>query len=210
MSAHGALWLTDAELLAILLRHGKKNCSALELAHQLLGSCGGLAGIGSCDAPTLTAHAALGHVQSLTIAAAFELARRWQRAPLPDTLVVQTSQDAYRQYHALLRARDREYFVAVALDARHRVIREQWLASGDRASAPVTPRHLFALALSCHAAALLVLHNHPGGDPTPSQADACVTHQLAETGRLLELPLLDHVIIGHDNYFSFRDAGILK
>lgn len=205
---HGAAALSDAELLAILLRTGCRGVSARDLAHGLLQQFGGLAGLGTAELDEISAVPGMGHVKAVTMQALFALARRWCEQPVPHTSAIGSSHDLYQRYRVRLRALGREHFLAIALDAKNRILREHQVV-GDRHSAPASPRAIFAHALACQAVAIAIVHNHPSGDPVPSPADHQITTHLATTGRLLDIPLLDHVIIGEHRYFSFRDQGLL-
>ncbi|MBI4237157.1 MAG: DNA repair protein RadC [Deltaproteobacteria bacterium] len=209
MVAHGARALSDAELIAILLRSGTRGQSACDVARELLTHCSGLHGLMGAELDEVATVPGVGRVKAVILAAAMELARRWATAQPSAPPVLDSSEALFMRYHPQLRSRGREHFVAVALDGRHRLLREQWVSAGDRGSAVVPVRELFAAALACRAGALAVLHNHPSGDAAPSADDHHVTEHLAAAGRFLDIPLLDHLIIGDSDYFSFRDAGLL-
>lgn len=206
---HGARTLSDTELLAILLRHGSRGRSACAVAHAVLTAVGGFAGLGATTVEALAALPGVGEVKAVTLAAACELARRWEQARRPADDGIHSSASLYERYRPQLRLRGEEHFLLIALDAKHRPVREHWVSQGDRLQTTICPRALFAAALASHPVAIALLHNHPSGDPQPSTADHEVTMQLAAAGHLLETPLLDHVIVGDEEYFSFRDAGLL-
>ena len=221
----GAESLTDAELLAILLRTGPDpgpnapqahlDCPALALAEQVLalprGSRSGLAGLPFLSPAQLTKVRGIGEVKAVRLCCVAELARRLSlscRTQLPAF----TDPAAAASYcRPLFEGEDGavERVILLLLDSKGRLIREKILAVGTVNSAPVSPREVFLQALKYQAVHFILLHNHPSQDVTPSREDAEITERLARLGNLMQLTLLDHIIVGGANYFSFREAGLL-
>lgn len=209
MLKHGAELLSDAELIGILLRTGRRGETAVAVARRVLQQVDGLAGLSATELAALRSMPGVGEVKAIILVAVFELARRWHRARAPITPSIEESHDLFAQYHAQLRARPREGMLVVALDARNRLLSDTWIP-GTHHQTTIHQREVFTFLLQGRAAAFALLHNHPSGDTTPSQADRDTTTHLLALGQLMELPLMDHLIIGHDAYFSFRDEGMLQ
>ncbi len=205
----GAASLSDAELLAILLRTGARGRSALDLARLLLARFGGLRGLLDatqdqfCDAP------GLGPAKFTQLQAALELTRRHLKETL-DRSHPLTSPQATRDYlKAALRDRPHEVFCALMLDTRHRVISFEQLFTGTIDSAHVHPRVVVEKALQRGAAALIIAHNHPSGIAEPSQADLAITRRLRDALNLVDIRLLDHFIVGDTEVTSLAERGLV-
>lgn len=205
----GPAGLSDAELLAILLRTGARGHSALDLARHLISRCDGLRGLLEADRETLCDMPGLGPAKYAQLHAAMELARRHQREGLNRGGAL-TSPQATRQYLcAALRDRPHEVFCALHLDTRHRVIAFDELFAGTIDSAHVHPRVVVEKALSRRAAALIVAHNHPSGVAEPSQADLAITRRLRDALGLVDIRLLDHFIVGDGEVVSLAERGLV-
>ena len=207
--ARGAAALSDAELLALFLRTGLPGLSAVALARDLLGRFDGLRGLLEADRAALCAVRGLGPAKYAQLAAALELARRHLQATLTrgDAL---TSPAATRALLASeLRHRDREVFLALFLDNRHRLLASEALFVGTLDGASVHPREVVRRALAHNAAALIVAHNHPSGVAEPSAADRAVTARLRDALALVEIRLLDHFVVGDGPPVSLAERGLL-
>lgn len=205
----GATALTDAELLAILLRTGQRGRTAVDLARDLLGELGGLRALLSADRARLCARPGLGPVKYAELQAAVELARRHlgetlnRGAPLTDP-------EATRRYLvARLRDLPHEVFACLFLDNRHRVIAFEELFRGTLDGASVHPREVVKAALRHNAAALILAHNHPSGVAEPSDADRLITRRLREALGLVDIRILDHFVVGDGYGVSFAERGLL-
>ncbi len=211
----GRSMLSDEELIAIFLRTGLHGCNVLELAALLKRRAGSLAALGAMEAADINALCkGIGPAKAATLAAVFELGQRAVReeqAALPMA-------DAATVYHYLageLRYEEQENLIALLLDAHHRLMRRVLLYRGTQTRMMVHPRDIFREAIRHSAASLIIVHNHPSGNPAPSKMDDTLTRELAEAGKLLRLPLLDHVIIGAPEpnrpkpYYSYRESGFL-
>lgn len=203
--------LATRELLAIVLGSGASGRSALDLASDLLEQFGGsLRRLGGAEPRALEAIVGVGPARAATITAAFELGRRLASEPGRREPRIRGPRDAHRRLGPLLRDCRQEEFWALYLDTQNRVLSQIRLTVGLLNSSLVHPREVFAPALEHAAASLLLVHNHPSGDPEPSPEDTRVTRQLVESGELLGIPVRDHVILGDGRYVSLMERGLLK
>lgn len=206
---HGPASLSDAELLAILLRTGARGRSALDLSRHLISEYGGLRGLLEAGCDDLCRQPGLGPAKYAQIHAALELARRHLKARLQRGEAL-TSPDATRRFLAAeLRHRPHELFCALLLDTRHRVISFEPMFSGTIDAAHVHPRVVVERALSRQAAAVIVAHNHPSGVAEPSQADLAITRRLRDALGLVDIRLLDHFIVGDGEVVSLAERGLV-
>ena len=206
--ALGAAALSDAELIAVFLRTGVRGKNALDLARELLSRCGGLLGLLAAGrAPAGVS--GLGPAKAAQLAAVLEVARRCLCEELRAGSAL-ASPAAVRDYLRLaLGAREHEVFVALFLDAQHRVLRIEELFRGTLAQTSVYPREVVKAALAGNAAAVIFAHNHPSGVAQPSQADELLTRQLKEALALVDVKVLDHFIIAGNQCLSFAERGLL-
>ncbi len=205
----GAHALSDADLLALLLGTGGPGRSACELAEQLLAQ-GGLRELARATPTELRRRPGIGVAKSASVLAAVELGRRLAARRLREGDPIRGPEDLFRHFHASLRDAPHERFLVVLLDGRHRVLREVLTSQGTLTASLVHPREVFRPALREGAAALVVVHNHPSGDPSPSVEDREVTRRLVRAGALLGVPLLDHVVVAERGYCSLREEGIVR
>ena len=203
----GAEALAEVELLAILLRTGPVGGSALGLAARLLRAFGSLERLAGAGDAELQAVGGIGPVKTAGLRAAFELGSRLARSPLLPGEKLQSPEQVFGAFGARLRHVRQELFFVLLLDSRHRLIREVEVSRGSLNQSLVHPREVFAPALREAAAAILVVHNHPSGDPDPSREDHEVTRRLAQAGEILGVRLVDHVVIGGESYRSFARSG---
>jgi len=206
--AGGAQVLSDAELLAVLLRTGFRGKSAVELARDLLQQFGSLSRLLE-EGPKLTRIKGLGEAKSAQLVAAIEIARRSLQEDLKAGAAL-TSPGAVRDYLRLaLSGRPHEVFVCIWLDAQHRVMTFEEPFRGTLTQTSVYPREIVKMALSFNAAAVIFAHNHPSGVAQPSQADELLTGNLKEALALVEVKVLDHFIIAGNQAISFAERGLL-
>ena len=201
--------LSDAELLAILLRVGRRKSSAVEVARELLQHLGGLQGIANRGLDELCDVAGIGPAKAAQVQAGIELGKRALAAPLSTGTRIGCSQDLFNHYYPLLRDLRHEVFKVILLDAKHTIIREATVSEGSLTLSIVHPREVFNLAVRESAAAVIFLHNHPSGDPQPSAEDRELTARLVAAGNLLGIRVLDHLVVGDRAYVSFADRGWL-
>ncbi|MEA3210792.1 MAG: repair protein RadC [Chthoniobacter sp.] len=213
LATRGAAALTDSELIAILLRTGVPGANAVEVGRKLLAEFGSLGGLARCTVAELSRIKGVGPAKAAHLAAAFGLAGRLaretlHRQPLDSPPLI------YDLLGAELRSLHRESLRVVLLDTKLCLLRVEEVSLGSLNESIAHPREIFRPALIYSAYAIILVHNHPSGDPTPSDADRRLTVRLAEAAHLLQIRLLDHVILGAaDNgrqpWFSFREAGLL-
>ena len=206
----GPAALTTAELLAILLGTGGGGADVLEVAGRLLDvGEGSLRRLARRPGAELLRVHGVGPTKAARLLAAMELGARLSREERPPVVRIREPEDVARLFQARLRDLQVEEFHLLALDSQSQVLREVLVTRGLLNSSLVHPREVFRAAIAEAAAGIIVVHNHPSGDPTPSAEDRAVTQQLAAAGRLLDLPLYDHVIIAGDRFVSFATAGLL-
>jgi DNA repair protein RadC len=204
--AHGAAALSDAELLAVVLRTGIRGKSAVELGRELLARFKGVAGIFGAD---LTGVKGLGPAKRAQFEAAIELARRSLKDDMRSASAL-TSPGAVRDYLRLAIAeREHEVFVCLWLDAQHRVIACEELFRGTLTQTSVYPREIVKAGLKANAAAVIFAHNHPSGAAQPSQADELLTRNLKDALSLVDVKVLDHFIVAGHQTLSFAERGLL-
>lgn len=210
MAANGAAVLTDAELIAILLRTGTAEKSAIDIASEMTADGGlykRLAGITRLN--ELTNIKGLGQAKAATVLAALEIGRRIASAKPLEKIHLSCPQDVADFLMPRLRYAAKEQFVVILLNNKNKVIGTEVVSEGSLSSSIVHPREVYAPAILHHAAAIMVAHNHPSGDPKPSTEDTEVTRVLARSGKVLGIPMIDHVIIGDGNYYSFLENEAL-
>lgn len=203
----GSRALSDTELLALILRTGTRAGRADSLARAVVEHVGGLAELASASMAALVAMRGLGPAKAASLLAAFELARRVETRPLELGQPIRNPLDVHRHFQPRVRGARRESFHVLLLDARHRLIGEAEVSVGTLTASLVHPREVFREAIRAAAAAVLLVHNHPSGDPTPSAEDRTVTERLASAGELLGIRVVDHLIVSEGGHFSFREAG---
>ncbi|HSP07810.1 MAG TPA: DNA repair protein RadC [Acidobacteriota bacterium] len=202
----GAEALTDAELLGIVLTAGTPEESAVQIAQRMLSD-------GREELESLSVHEmcrkyrGIGPARAAQVKAALELARRRTHKKHEKQPRFSNSRMVFEFCQASFHGKHREEFWVLALDAKNRLQKQEAVSRGTLMGSLVHPREVFELAIRNAAAGIIVLHNHPSGDPEPSPEDRRVTTQLAEAGRVLGIPLLDHLIIGNGSYYSFKDHG---
>ena len=214
MLERGANSLTDAELLALFLRTGGRGQDVLELAHHILREAGSLSDLARMTPPEMVAQVkGIGPAKACELAAAFELARRSTRERFRKERL-----DSPEAVHELMghemRGLRQESLRVILLDTRYRLMRVECVSTGTVNESIADPREVFRPAIIHNAYALILVHNHPSGDPSPSDTDRRMTDRMRDTASLMRLRLLDHVIIGrpapdHPGFFSFKEHGFL-
>jgi DNA repair protein RadC len=205
--------LTDSELIAILLRTGVPGENALQLAQTLLNRYGGVTGLAQAGTQELAKTRGIGLAKSIQLRAAFGLGGRLTGEKLQDQ-ALDSPALIYELLAPDLLVLDRESLRLVALNTKYRLVSVREISCGTLNESLAHPREIYKPAITLSAYAIVLVHNHPSGDPTPSEADLKLTRKLAEAGRILQIPLLDHVIVGQPaggrcGYFSFKEAGLL-
>jgi DNA repair protein RadC len=210
LSDLGAQALSSAELLAILLGSGGAGRTALQVGHAVLAGAGGsLRRIAMQPVAVLTVVRGVGSARAASLHAALELGRRMAAEAREDGAPVRSPRDVVELFAPRLEDLPVEEFHVAVLDSQHRLERDIMVTRGILNSSLVHPREVFREAIAERAAAIILVHNHPSGDPTPSADDRVVTEQLVAAGRLLDIPVHDHIVIGRGRYTSFAEAGLL-
>lgn len=210
--AYGPQFLTDEELIACILRSGTKQFTSVELAGKLLKlrqDKEGLNGLCTLTFEELLQVPGIGRVKALQILVIFELARRMSRSKAEKQLCFNNSKSVADYYMEDLRHEEQEHLLLLLLDNKNRLLGEKNLYTGTVNASLISPREIFLEALKFRAVNILMLHNHPSGDSTPSSADQLMTRKVMEAGKLMDIVLLDHIVIGDGNYVSFREKGYL-
>lgn len=199
--------LSDVELLALLLRTGHRGASALDLARRLHARYGGVVELAAASPHELALVAGIGPAHAAAICAAVALGRRADGRSLATGDRIGASVDVFRHFRARLAGLPQERFYVVLLDGKGRVMRDVRVSEGTLTASLVHPREVFRTAIREAAASVILVHNHPSGDPTPSPEDVALTSRLRSAGDLVGIKVVDHVVIGHQRYTSFVDLG---
>jgi DNA repair protein RadC len=202
----GLAALGDNELLAIVLGSGMRGCNALELANAVLAEVDGLRGLARSSIDQLCRRRGVGATQAGRILAAVELGRRTMRLPCDERPQVRNARDVFALLAPKFGALSVEHFGVVLLDVRHRVLRTEVLSTGAIDGTYVDPGLVFREAVLARARAIIAFHNHPSGDPAPSVDDLALTERLQVAGDLMGIPVLDHVIVANDRYYSLKEG----
>lgn len=204
----GAGFLSDAELIAIMLRTGRERETALGLAQRLLATFGDIGGLAQASHAELTTIKGIGPVKAVELLASFELGRRVMKSSHERT-TIRLPRDVANLMLPEMKHLTQEHFVCLFLNTKNHVIGKQTIFVGSLDASIVHPREVFKEAIRRSSASIICLHNHPSGDPTPSREDIAVTRTLQEAGDLIGITLLDHVIIGDDSYVSLKEQGYI-
>lgn len=208
----GADSLSNTELLAVLLRTGTKGMNVLELAEHILSSeCGdsGILNIHNCTLEKLKSIRGIGNVKAVQILCLSELAKRLSKATAKEGLILSLPSTIADYYMEEMRHQKQEHMKLLMLNSKSKLLGEKDISKGTVNASLVSPRELFIEALDKQAVAIILLHNHPSGDTTPSENDLFLTKRVQEAGRLIGIELLDHIIIGNNCYMSFAEEKLL-
>lgn len=209
LERHGPDALTDVDLLALILRTGARGHCVDAVAKRMLDEHGGLNGLARAASRDVVAACGVGPAKSASLVAALEIGRRIATRVLAPGHAFAGPADVFHAYHARLRDLRHERFLAILLDGRHRVMRDVLISQGTLTASLVHPREVFRPALREAAAAIVLVHNHPSGDPTPSEEDREITRRLVAAGELLGVRVLDHVVVAERGYQSLAVAGVV-
>jgi|TARA_B110000879_G_scaffold70898_1_gene99003 DNA repair protein RadC len=202
--------LSDAELLAIILGSGSRNESAVELARRILDSASNsLVELGKYNLSELQSFKGIGEAKSISIAAALEIGRRRRSQEINVKNKIASSNDAFELLHAELSDLNTEEFWIILMNRANKVIKKIRISSGGISGTVADSRVIFKAAIDNLASAIILAHNHPSGNLKPSQSDINLTKKMKESGNILDIPVLDHIIIAENSYFSFADEGLL-
>jgi DNA repair protein RadC len=205
----GADALADAELLALQLGSGRRGRNAVEVAREMLAEYGSLAAVAAREPAELALRPGVGRAKAARLVSAFELTRRLRARTPGARTVLGSPAEVHAAFGPLMEHLPREVFRVALLDARNGLLRDVVVSAGTLSASLVHPREVFRPALLEPAASIILLHNHPSGDPAPSPEDVRLTRQLVESARLLDLRVHDHVVIGRGAYVSLAERGII-
>jgi len=200
LTKHGARHLSNVELLAILLRTGRPGQSVITIAQKLLVQFGGLQGLATSELKELSTLSGIGQAKAIALKAAFELGQRLTKEYPEEKFILNSPESVFALYADQMRHSDRETLIALHLDTKKRLLAEEVVSIGTLNSSQVHPREVFRKAIKNGAASIILIHNHPSGDPTPSPEDIQTTKHLRDVGQLIQIPILDHLIIGRSTY----------
>jgi len=209
LAKHGAATLSDSELVAILIGSGTTKKSAIDLAREILDSLGGISNLITCDYSRFIQFKGIGPAKAITLAAAFELNKRIVLNPSDSKKALKSPEDVAGYYISKFRGLMTEEFYVLLLNTSNQVYRETIISTGSLNASIVHPREVFKLAITESAASIILLHNHPSGNPNPSKEDIKITKQLVEAGKHIDIKVIDHLIIAGNTYYSFLGNGLL-
>ena len=209
--AKGPQSLSETELLAIILRNGNASTgeSAVDHARLLLNQFGGLKGIDDASTSEICLVKGIGPAKVAQLKACLEIGKRVGSQKWETGQPLHSAQDVYHHFRESLGREKREFFYVVLLNNKNRKMREVKVSEGSLTASLVHPREVYNPVIRESAAGVIFVHNHPSGDPAPSPEDIDITKRLKEVGDVMGVRVLDHVVIGHDRYFSFNDRGML-
>ncbi len=205
---HGAIFLSNSELLAIILRTGNKKESVLDLSNKLFNKYN-LKSLSRIKITSLKKQLGIGDVKACQIIACFELGKRLSSFKEDKKPVIKNAKDISKLFIPEMGALEKEYFKGVYLDTQKRIIKEENIFVGSLNESIVHPREIFKIALDENAAAIILLHNHPSGNPNPSDSDIEITKEIVKAGNLLGIEVLDHIIIGGRKYVSLKEKKLM-
>ncbi|HEY7296120.1 MAG TPA: DNA repair protein RadC [Dehalococcoidia bacterium] len=208
LRSYGEGALSTAELLAIILRVGMAGENVLEVASRLLSQHGGLVGLGRLSFDELCATRGLGEAKAAQLRAALELGRRLAVSTPEERPVIREPKDVAQLVQPEMQLLDQEQLRVLVLNTKNQVLAIPTISSGTVNQSQVRPAEVFRPAIRANAPSIIVVHNHPSGDPAPSKEDVSVTRDLVNAGRLLDVEVLDHIVIGHGRFVSLKDRGL--
>ena len=202
----GVECLSDKELLTVLIRSGTKTERADQVALKLLEYCGkdGLQALWNMDMVELKTFSGIGRVKAIQFLCVCEIARRMARGKKVHGMKISSPEDVVTYYNAQLKYKQKECILLLILDSKNRILWEELLSLGTIQTSIADPREIFLSALRKNGVSIILIHNHPSGDPTPSKEDIVTTSRIIEAGKILGISLNDHIIIGQNSYISLR------
>ncbi|MCK8060667.1 MULTISPECIES: DNA repair protein RadC [unclassified Fusibacter] len=201
---NGVKSLTNSELLAIILRTGTKEKSALALSSELLKTLGGLKGLAMADGSELKKISGIGDSKACQLMASFELARRYDCSKIKSDLKFTSPEDVFNYVHKELKFEDREHFLVIGLNTKNNIIGRHVVSVGTLNQTLVHPREVFNWAIKKSAASVVLAHNHPSGHVEPSREDVLLTERMVEAGKIVGIKVVDHIIVGNNEYYSLK------
>ncbi len=205
----GEDYLSDAELLGIIIRDGTPQSSAVEVARTILAKYGDFRALGAKTIAELCKVEGIGEAKASQIKAAIAIAKRYATIAVKPGAKMNSTNAIFNHFYERLRDKKQEIFYVVMLDVKNRMLTERVISTGGLNSSIVHPREVFSAAIREHAASVVFVHNHPSGDPEPSSEDEGVTQRLLEASGIVGIKIMDHIIIGGKGYVSFRERGLV-
>lgn len=216
LERHGAKALSDRELLAMILRSGPKGIDVLSMSGQLIDEAGSIGTLLRWSAEDFMRIRGIGQVKALQLIAVMEFAKRILQEETNHEVTFDSPEVVARHFRPIVAGETVEHFWALCLDRKNRLLRRVEVTKGTATNSLVHPREVFREAIKLSATAIIAVHNHPSGDPTPSRADIQVTRQLSEASKVIGIDLLDHIVVGEcpkdpqgQGFYSFNDAGLI-
>lgn len=210
LTLRGAQNLTDAELIAILLRTGKKGKSVISVAQELINNYTNLAVLATKSLSDLLKTSGIGKDKAATLMAAFEISRRIQsQQKWFSNKKITSPQEIAEIFIPLLRDELKEKFIIVCLNSANKIIKHEVISIGNLNSSVVHPREIFKAAIEQSSASIILIHNHPSGNPEPSNEDISITKQIVDAGKILDIPIFDHIIIAGNTFTSFVEKRLI-
>ncbi|MCM1143610.1 MAG: DNA repair protein RadC [Blautia sp.] len=212
--SYGAEALTDAELLAIMIRTGTHEMSARELGEEVLKAAGrygnGLLGLHHIPLQELERLKGIGRVKAVKLKALAEICKRMAQSKAKKTLTFTNPRSIADYYMERFRHEKVEHILLLLLDSGLHLLEEELISTGTANASLLSPREVYISAFRSQATHIMLLHNHPGGNPAPSNPDIMITERIADIGKTIDISLLDHIIIGDNSYFSFRESKLIS
>ncbi len=209
MLHYGAEVLSSSELLAVILSNGTRNKSALDLARELISEADGLSNLSEYTIAQLSKIDGIGLAKAAKIMAAFEIGKRMNAISKDHTARITSPQEAAFLVMDEMKCYKKEYFNIILLNTKNNVIKISNISVGSLSASIVHPREVFVEAIKHSAARIILVHNHPSGDPRPSREDILITERLIKTGEVIGIAVIDHIIIGYDKFLSLKEEGII-
>lgn len=206
---YGSGHLSNAELLALIIRTGNRSRTAVELAQDILSNFGGLHSLMNLSVEEVRKIRGVGLAKGAQMRAVVELSKRLMRSTKGSREVVKSPQDVFNLIMPELSYLKQELFKIILLDVKNQVISTPLISKGGLTSSPVHPRDVFREAIRRSSAAIILVHNHPSGDPAPSSDDIRVTKRLLNSGKIVDIEVLDHIVIGSDSFVSMKDKQLI-
>lgn len=201
--------LSNIELLAIIIRNGTRNKSAIELAYEVLNEFKSLSNLMNASLSELNRIRGLNNAKSISILASLEFAKRCTLLTKEKRISINTSRDVFDLLKDKYRNEQQENFIILFLDSKNNIICNKLLFKGSVSSSNVHPRDIFREAVKNNANRLIIAHNHPSGDPSPSESDLVTTKSLVDISHFMAIPIIDHIILGDQKYFSFKENKLI-
>lgn len=210
MMLKGKTSLSNAELIAILINSGNSEMSAVELAQSMLNEVdNNLIELSKLGIEDLQRHKGIGSAKAISVLAALELGKRRNASSVKQRNKIQSSRDAYELFYPYLTDRYDEEFRVLLLDRANKIIQNELIGEGGFSGTVADPKKIFKKALAVNASGIILGHNHPSDNLKPSESDISLTKKIKKAGEVLDISVLDHIIVGNDNYFSFADESLM-